>query len=310
MGLFDIFNKKDKPETFNSWLDSLLEKNSDSSVYNFAYHYEVKNHTWHIDLIGTKETLKQKNKNKNEIVFMGQKTYELNINEKPNKIPGIIKDLILEYIENGKYKETLRKTKAISFGIAIHNTEEYYINSADFNIICENGQLKGKIDYNKLIFKNINEVFDFIKVNNEIYTKEELKNELNYNFTGYAKNFFKTRYNELSEKNLLRNYNGIAMECCTLAPGAIICKFGYIVIATTGGGNAICMDLNSSLDNPRIVFADHSIFCSRDSYIQGEAEWTQKLVDSKVKLVRKTLKEFIDDIESEKLDIEDLDLEF
>ena len=166
-------------------------------------------------------------------------------------------------------------------------------------------------DYlNEQKFNNIYEVFDIIKTCNEIYSLEELENEFNYRFTGYTENFFKNKYNELSEKNLLRNYNGIAIECCTLAPSAVICKFGYIVIATTGGGNAICMDLNSSLENPRIIFADHSIFCSKDPYIPGENCWTQQLVNKKVKLVKNTLEEFINDIESGKLDIEDLDLEF
>lgn len=91
------------------------------------------------------------------------------------------------------------------------------------------------------------------------------------------------------------------------APGAIVSKFGYIVINTTGGGNAICMDLNSSLDNPRIVFADHSIFCGMYPYISNQVVWTKELIDENIKVVRNTFEEYVNDIKNGKLDIEDLD---
>ena len=95
-----------------------------------------------------------------------------------------------------------------------------------------------------------------------------------------------------------------------MTPSAIICKFGYIIINGTCGGNAICMDLNSSLENPRIVFADHSIFCDKETYVNGKTIcWNQQLVDKNVKIVSESLEKYIEDVRNGELDIDDLDLE-
>lgn len=177
---------------------------------------------------------------------------------------------------------------------------------------CENEQQRHVIiDEPKL--KSIKEVFELIKVWNGIHTKEKLNNKLNYNLTGYAKKFFENKFNKLGKKeNRLLDYDGILAECSgEAAPGAVVCGFGYIPIATTIGGNSVCIDLNSSLDNPRVVLADHSVFCDIEPsffVVTSEPRWTQKLVDENVEPVRNSLEEFVNDIENGKLDIyEDLD---
>jgi 8-oxo-dGTP diphosphatase len=59
----------------------------------------------------------------------------------------------------------------------------------------------------------------------------------------------------------LLNLDAIKEENTKFSPGAYLIKYGLIAIATTMGGNVVCMDLNNIADEgPRIVYADNSWF--------------------------------------------------
>lgn len=60
--------------------------------------------------------------------------------------------------------------------------------------------------------------------------------------------------------NLL-GLEAIKEENASAIPSMYLLKFGLLTMATTIGGNVICIDLNGNSDDPRVVVADYT-FCS------------------------------------------------
>lgn len=62
-------------------------------------------------------------------------------------------------------------------------------------------------------------------------------------------------------KNIIEQ---IKYENFELTPGALLIKYGLITIATTTGGNVICLDLNIiNNEEPRVVIAGKTIFTDK-----------------------------------------------
>lgn len=79
-----------------------------------------------------------------------------------------------------------------------------------------------------------------------------------------------TFYRDFEPQNLPALSSGIRLlgleqikkENASAVPSMFLVKFGVLTVATTTGGNVICLDLNSiKNDEPRVLIADHS-FCS------------------------------------------------
>lgn len=180
----------------------------------------------------------------------------------------------------------------------------------------ENIEKRPIVDYNSINVNNIDETIDFIIKNNVIYNEEEMKEKLNnIKFKGYMKDLFNNRINELYNKQIIFNLKSIAYENTTMAPGAVISKFGYLVIRTTCGGNAICINLNSSTTNPEVYFADHSIFCDKESKFKVDGkntycELTEDILKQNINIIYDSLENFINDVIDNKIDVDDYDLEF
>ena len=316
MGLFDIFKKnkkiinnnrnniKKEINSFNGWLDNILKDNINDDVIALNFNiYEDSDNKYRLELIGSSNYDKDNDDWACEEIFSTRdNTYTLNkedLNEQSN-IESAVINLVRNYMYIGTYKDKLENLHAICCGFV----------DGELEIIYSNEKYRKIVDYKSISVNSFEEVLDFIKNNNVMWSKRIMQKNLDIKLNGYAKKAFDKEYEILLEKNIISNYNGMAYEGSTMAPGAIISKFGYIVINITGGGNAICMDLNSSLDNPRIIFADHSIFCDIDPYISNEVVWTKELIDENINVVRNTFEEYVNDVKNGKLDIEDLDLEF
>lgn len=288
---------------FNDWLDNVLKEEISNDVIAFNFNiYEDSDEKYRLELIGSSSYDKDNDNWACDEMFSSRNnTYVLDNEYSKGKYKDVECDvikLVRKYMYVGKYKEKLEQSHAVCCGFV----------DGDLEIIYSNEKYRKIIDYKSIDIKSFNETLDFIKNNNVLWSKIFMQKKLDVQLNGYVKNIFEKEYDELLNKNIITNFKGMAYESSTMAPGAIISKFGYIVINGTSGGDVICMDLNSSLDNPRIVFADHSIFCGIQPYIRNEEIWTKDLVDHNVKVVRNTFEEYVNDIKNGKLDIEELDL--
>ena len=143
--------------------------------------------------------------------------------------------------------------------------------------LIANGYVINDVD---AIFKNANEhelevltnTYKTFCISSSIYDEEDLIMLKNYNFPKKIIDF----YREYSpSRNLiihgginLFSLNNMKKENSDLAPSAYLIKYGVFAFANTFGGNAICMDLNMiSEGEPRIIIADHSVFCDKELYI-------------------------------------------
>lgn len=114
----------------------------------------------------------------------------------------------------------------------------------------------------------ITDLFKVYSFSNSVYDEDELKNLLNYNvpkvIIDFYKGFSPIDGIDLGGDVIFLSLNGIKHENSELIPGALLIKYGFITIASTTGGNAICLDLNTILDEePRIVIADKTIFTDK-----------------------------------------------
>lgn len=148
----------------------------------------------------------------------------------------------------------------------------------DIEIII--GQLKKKIFNNSNTYDDISDVikvptkeelevitdlFKTYSFSNSVYDEDEIKNLLNYNVpqivTDFYKEFSTVDGIDLGGDVIFLSIKDIKRENSELTPGALLIKYGLLTIASTTGGNAICLDLNIINDEePRIVIADKTIF--------------------------------------------------
>lgn len=114
----------------------------------------------------------------------------------------------------------------------------------------------------------ITNLFKTYSFSNSVYDEDELTNLSNYNVPEIVIDFYK-KFSTLDgidfggDVNFL-SLKGIKHENSELTPGALLIKYGLLTIATTTGGNVICLDLNSINDEePRVVIADRTIFADK-----------------------------------------------
>lgn len=82
----------------------------------------------------------------------------------------------------------------------------------------------------------------------------------------FYKNYEPKELDYLGDGVRLANLLGIKEENSSLSPGALLIRYGLLVFATTIGGNAICMDLNTNNNGePKIIYADHTWFSFDES---------------------------------------------
>lgn len=115
-------------------------------------------------------------------------------------------------------------------------------------------------------------LFKTYSFSNSAYDKNELKNLLNYKVPQIVINFYKEFSTidgiDLGGDVIFLSLNEIKRENSELTPGALLIKYGLVTIASTTGGNAICLDLNTTNDEePRIVIADKTIFTDKEIII-------------------------------------------
>lgn len=100
-------------------------------------------------------------------------------------------------------------------------------------------------------------------------------------------------------------FSDIEQEMTTLAPGVFVRPYGYLVIATSVGGNAIC------LHNPsgRVFWADHDSFCADSISYKDRAsgEWkylyqySAANVEKAMVLLADEIPSFLEDLFSDRL---------
>ncbi|MED4726903.1 hypothetical protein P9597_01905 [Aneurinibacillus migulanus] len=104
------------------------------------------------------------------------------------------------------------------------------------------------------------------------YTKNELEDLKKYTVPDSVVAFYSNHEPHLvptlSGGIRLMNLESIKVENSSAAPSMYLLKFGLLTIATTIGGHAICLDLDSTNDSqPRVVIADQA-FCSYNDDLQ------------------------------------------
>lgn len=201
--------------------------------------------------------------------------------------------------------------------------QESIIEKKENTDIIDNGdKVKSVMDLDKKVIdektiklNDTKELFEYIRNNNVEHSKEQMEEGFNYvDFEGYAKDIFNKDLENYVEKDILLELNSTAYENVTMAPGAIISRYGYLVIKTTTGGNAICLDLNSSLENPEVIFADESLFCDKENYFKVDGklkllEVNEEVIKKYSRKISDSLENYLKIVESGKLDIEELDFE-
>lgn len=118
----------------------------------------------------------------------------------------------------------------------------------------------------------LTDLFKTYSFSNSAYDKDELKNLSNYKVPQIVINFYKEFSTidgiDLGGDVIFLSLNEIKRENSELTPGALLIKYGLVTIASTTGGNAICLDLNTINDEePRIVIADKTIFTDKEIII-------------------------------------------
>lgn len=156
----------------------------------------------------------------------------------------------------------------------------------------------------------------YSKINCEYY-EEELSNLKLYKVPEIVIKFYSEfsviECTDLGGDILFLSLEEIVKENTELVPGAILIRYGYLTIASTTGGNAICLDLNNiSLDGPRIIIADKSIFCNKDNIIifkNGELieeKISHEVINKYAVEINKSFLGFIDMIANKNIiDVED-----
>lgn len=115
------------------------------------------------------------------------------------------------------------------------------------------------------VITNLYKTYSF---SNSVYDEDELINLSNYVVPQIVTDFYKKispiEGIDLGGDVMFLSIEGIKRENSELIPGALLIKYGLITIATTTGGNAICLDLNNTNDaEPSVVIADRTIFTDK-----------------------------------------------
>lgn len=113
---------------------------------------------------------------------------------------------------------------------------------------------------------NITLLYETFTKCSAFYKENDLENLKSYSIPETIVTF----YRDFEPQNLPALSGGIRLfgleqikeENASAAPSMFLVKFGLLTVATTIGGNVICLDLNAiKNDEPRVLIADHS-FCS------------------------------------------------
>ena len=114
----------------------------------------------------------------------------------------------------------------------------------------------------------ITNLYKTYSLSNSAYDEDELINLSNYTVPQIVNEFYMKFSTidgiELGGDVMFLSLEGIRRENSELTPGALLIKYGLITIATTIGGNVICLDLNITNDEePSVVIADRTIFTDK-----------------------------------------------
>ena len=162
----------------------------------------------------------------------------------------------------------------------------------------------------------ITNLFKVYGKDNSVYSEDELMVLRNYNVPKRVVDFYQgfrpISSIDLGADVILLSLEEIKVENTELAPGALLIKYGLLTIASTTGGNAICLDLNRiTNEEPRIVIADSTIFSSQQVTIFKEGimineELSYEVIQKYVIEINKTFTGFLEMIINDEInDIED-----
>lgn len=146
-------------------------------------------------------------------------------------------------------------------------------------------------------------LFDYIGKFNCVYSPDDLEN-LKHCFIPTALiELWQVIYSpdgvDMGADVHLLSLEELFTENTDLLPASLIIKYGYLAFASTTGGNAICVNLNSDDKDPEIIIADSSVFCDEEIllYKMGafiRCKLSQSVVDENVKTISPSLSGFID----------------
>lgn len=146
-------------------------------------------------------------------------------------------------------------------------------------------------------------LFDYIGKCNCVYSPEDLENLKHYFIPVALNELWQVIYSpdgvDMGADVHLLSLEEFFRENTSLLPASLIIKYGYLAFASTTGGNAICVNLNSDAKDPEIIIADCSVFCDEEIllYKMGaflRCKLNQSVVDENVKLISPSLSSFID----------------
>jgi hypothetical protein len=122
-----------------------------------------------------------------------------------------------------------------------------------------------------------------------------LSKESSYYFEA---NFLKIGDLKLKDFRLL-SFKEMAKENTALAPGAVISRFGYIVVGVNLEGNAVCIDTKKPPNE--VYLAEHNIFNGVNfvDELNNEVPFTRDVVQQKLILINKSFDEYLNNILSQ-----------
>ena len=154
-------------------------------------------------------------------------------------------------------------------------------------------------------------LFDFIGKFSCVYSPEKLENLNDYFIPTALNELWQVIYSpdgvDMGADVHLLSLEGVVRENTTLLPASLIIKYGYLAFASTTGGNAICVNLNSDKEDPEIIIADCSVFCDEEILMNKmgtffRCKLSQSVVDENVIKVSPSLSSFIDSLISGEID--------
>lgn len=117
MGLFNVF-KKNYNNEFRAWLDSILYNELDNNIRAIMFNlYEDEDDNWSVELVGT--PFYDENNDDwacNELFTTRDNPFVIKSKEDYDKVEGIFKDLVKNYLNNGTYYMKLKNYDAIGIG--------------------------------------------------------------------------------------------------------------------------------------------------------------------------------------------------
>lgn len=157
---------------------------------------------------------------------------------------------------------------------------------------------------NKVIENNIQSFEDAINLiihKNKLWKKDEMIGYLeNVNLSNESEYYFKSEFLKRDNLNLdnfrLLSFKEMVKENTGLAPGAIISRFGFIVVGVNNEGNSICIDV-CNLPN-EVYLAEHNILCDIYYYDKSnnKVKYDRKSVIQKLILINKSFGKYLNEI--------------